>query len=115
MPISVREDRELDEKVINKPARYAINYEVNMDPILRNHWIAGASIQIIDRERKEVIAEKTWFIFEKGLGGKGGGRIPWLFAIACDDPVSPRLLITQAFLISVEIPSVVYSISRTIP
>ena len=87
---SVREDRELDEKVITKPARYAINYEVNMDPILRNHWIAGASIQIIDRERKEVIAEKTWFIFEKGLGGKGGGRMPWLFAIACHDPVSPR-------------------------
>ena len=80
-----------NEGIVKNPARYAVTYEVNVDPALRKHWVAGASIQIIDRERKEVIAEKTWFAFEKGLGGTGGARTPWLFAVACYSPDSPRV------------------------
>ena len=88
---SGRKNHLQNEGIVKNPARYAVTYEVNVDPALRKHWVAGASIQIIDRERKEVIAEKTWFAFEKGLGGTGGARTPWLFAVACYSPDSPRV------------------------
>ena len=88
---SGRKNHLQNEGIVKNPARYAVTYEVNVDPALRKHWVAGASIQIIDRERKEVIAEKTWFAFEKGLGGTGGARMPWLFAVACYSPDSPRV------------------------
>ncbi len=65
------------------PARYAVTFENNIDPKLRRHWVAGATIQIIDRQTDEVIAEKTIYAFEKGLGGTGGARMPWAFAVRC--------------------------------
>ena len=46
--------------------------------------MAGATIRVIDRQTDEVIAEKTTYAFEKGLGGTGGARMPWLFAILCN-------------------------------
>ena len=45
--------------------------------------MAGATIRIIDRQTDEVIAEKTIYAFEKGLGGTGGARMPWAFAVRC--------------------------------
>ena len=65
------------------PARYAVTFENNVDPKLRRHWVAGATIRIIDRQTDEVIAEKTIYAFEKGLGGTGGARTPWRFAVRC--------------------------------
>ena len=65
------------------PARYAVTFEHHLDPELRKHWVAGATIQIIDRQTNEVIAEKVTYAFEKGLGGLGGHRMPWNFAILC--------------------------------
>ena len=65
------------------PARYAVTFENNVDPKLRRHWVAGATIWIIDRKTDEVIAEKTIYAFEKGLGGTGGARTPWLAADRC--------------------------------
>ena len=67
------------------PARYAVTFENNVDPKLRRHWVAGATIRIIDRQTDEVIAEKTTYAFEKGLGGTGGARMPWAFAISCEN------------------------------
>ena len=67
-----------------QPARYAVTFENNVDPKLRRHWVAGATIRVIDRQTDEVIAEKTTYAFEKGLGGTGGARMPWLFAILCN-------------------------------
>ena len=46
--------------------------------------MAGATIRIIDHQTNEVIAEKTIYAFEKGLGGTGGARMPWKFAILCN-------------------------------
>ena len=66
------------------PARYAVTFENNVDPKLRRHWVAGATIRIIDRQTDEVIAEKITYAFEKGLGGTGGARMPWAFAILCN-------------------------------
>ena len=66
------------------PARYAVTFENNVDPKLRRHWVAGATIRVIDRQTDEVIAEKTTYAFEKGLGGTGGARMPWAFAILCN-------------------------------
>ena len=81
------------------PARYAVTFENNVDPKLRRHWVAGATIRIIDRQTDEVIAEKTTYAFEKGLGGTGGARMPWKFAILCNkerltssDPLSDFVL-----------------------
>ena len=66
------------------PARYAVTFEHNVDPKLRRHWVAGATIRIIDRQTDKVIAEKITYAFEKGLGSTGGARMPWLFAISCN-------------------------------
>ena len=66
------------------PARYAVTFENNVDPKLRRHWVAGATVRVIDRQTDEVIAEKTIYAFEKGLGGTGGARMPWKFAILCN-------------------------------
>lgn len=65
------------------PARYAVTFENNVDSKLRRHWVAGATIRIIDRQTDEVIAEKTIYAFEKGLGSTGGARMPWAFAVRC--------------------------------
>ena len=65
------------------PARYAVTFENNVDPKLRRHWVAGATIRVIDRKTNEIIAEKTIYAFEKGLGGTGGARMPWAFAVRC--------------------------------
>lgn len=45
--------------------------------------MAGATIRVIDRKTNEIIAEKTIYAFEKGLGGTGGARMPWRFAVRC--------------------------------
>ncbi|UBQ55263.1 hypothetical protein [Alysiella filiformis] len=79
------------------PSRYAVNFEHNIDPKLRKHWVAGVTIQIIDRKNNEIIAEKIIYAFEKGLGSKGGGRMPWAFAITCEnkdtsDNILPRFV-----------------------
>ncbi len=63
---------------------------MDINPELRKHWVAGASIQIIDRQNNEVIAEKKWFVFERGLGSRGGARSPWAFAVACWSPDTPK-------------------------
>ena len=67
------------------PARYAVTFENNVDPKLRRHWVAGATVRVIDRQTNEIIAEKTIYAFEKGLGGTGGARTPWRFAISCEN------------------------------
>ncbi|HEZ8017284.1 TPA: hypothetical protein WHF49_000417 [Neisseria meningitidis] len=46
--------------------------------------MAGATIRIIDRQTDEVIAKKTIYVFEKGLDGTSGARMPWKFAILCN-------------------------------
>lgn len=65
------------------PARYAIDYLNNINPQYRQHWVAGTTIRIIDRQTKEVMAEKEIYAFEEALGAMGTGRSPWLLATTC--------------------------------
>ena len=66
-----------------KPARYAITYENNVDPALRQYWIAGTTIRILDRQTNELLAEKIIFAFEEGLGSTAGARQPWAKRTVC--------------------------------
>lgn len=74
-------DEERDGVIKNPsdPARYAVTYENNVDPELRKHWVAGVTIKIIDRQTNELLAEKTIFTFEPGLGSTVTGIQPWTY------------------------------------
>ncbi|MBR5940281.1 MAG: hypothetical protein IKZ88_03410 [Neisseriaceae bacterium] len=74
---SVDEERDGVIKNPSDPARYAVTYENNVNPELRKHWVAGVTIKIIDRQTDELLAEKTIFSFESGLGSKATGRSHW--------------------------------------
>ena len=80
-------DEERDGVIKNPsdPARYAVTYENNVDPELRKHWVAGTTIKIIDRLPDELLAEKTIFTFEPGLGSRATARQPWENAVHCPE------------------------------
>ena len=81
----VKEERDEVIKNPNDPARYAVTYENNIDPELRKHWVAGITIKIIDRQTNELLAEKTIFSFEPGLGSRATARYPWENAVHCPE------------------------------
>jgi hypothetical protein len=64
-------------------SRYAVSFINDVNPEDRNNWVAGTTIRVTDLQTKEVMAEKTTFSFEPGLGSTGGFRSPWGFAISC--------------------------------
>ena len=66
-----------------KLARYAVSFRNIEDPVGRAHWVAGLVVTITDTSNGEVIAEKTWYSFEPGLGSTAGARTPWGFAYQC--------------------------------
>ena len=80
-----RRDKDVPIKNPSNSARYAVTYENNVDPELRKHWVAGITIKIIDRQTDELLAEKTIFSFEPGLGSKATGRDPWGNAKHCPE------------------------------
>ncbi len=85
------------------PARYAITYSNNVDPALRKYWVAGTTIQIIDQQTNELLAEKTVFIFDSGGGDTYGGGSPWrrtATKICPDEPFEPHRK-TNAFVAKV--------------
>jgi hypothetical protein len=76
------------------PPRYGITYEENVDPELRKHWVAGTTLKVLDLKTNEVMAEKTYYVFETGLGSKAGFRSPWGLAASCERLLgAPRLLV----------------------
>ncbi len=69
-----------------KPSRYAVTYETKVNPNERKYWIASAVIKIIDTKDNSLLAEKTIYVFDHGLGsGVRGtsGRQPWTHAKKC--------------------------------
>lgn len=73
-------------KYNGKPARYAITYDAPVIPDERKYWIAGATIKIIDTKDNSLIAEKTMFLFDYGLGSRGSDdRQPWSLAKNCPE------------------------------
>lgn len=60
--------------------RYGITYEDISTREERDYWIAGSSLRVIDLQTNEVMAERIGYMMDRGQGGRGGGRSPWLFA-----------------------------------
>lgn len=71
------------ERLSGEASRYAISYRNLIDPKDRAYWIAGTTVVITDTKTKELVAEKTWYSFEPGMGSRAGQRQPWRFAISC--------------------------------
>ncbi len=79
-------DVEIISENISNPARYAVTYETKVDPNERKYWIAGTTIKIIDTKDNSLLAEKTIYVFDHGLGAgaeRKSGRQPWSLAIRC--------------------------------
>jgi hypothetical protein len=71
-------------EVSNPKALYGVTYEDISTREDRESWIAGGLLKVVDVKTNEVIAERTGFIFDRGLGDTTGGRGPWEAAIACN-------------------------------
>ena len=67
------------------PARYTLILEKNVDTELRKHWIAGATIKIIDRQTNELLAEKSIFAFDPLQGATSDRGAPWSRADTCQE------------------------------
>lgn len=69
--------------------RYSARYGITWDDIStsedRDHWIAGGSVNVIDLQTNQVIAERTGYMMDRGLGSTAGFRTPWAYArdVAC--------------------------------
>ncbi len=71
-------DRVLLQKVPSQGPRlrYAIDFENNVDPELRKHWIAGTTVQVVDLQLNEVIGQQTIWSWDQGFGNTNQ-RSPW--------------------------------------
>jgi hypothetical protein len=68
---------------VGKVANFSIDYEDISTQTDREHWIAGGRLQITDMNTKQLVAERTGYIFDRGLGNVDGGRGPWEAAVPC--------------------------------
>ncbi len=57
--------------------RYEINISFDVDPVKREHWIAGAEVTVFDRENGEMIATLRRYIMDPGQGNQENGRSTW--------------------------------------
>ena len=81
-----RIDNESDVQIIPKSyARYAVTFETDVNPELRKYWVAGVTFKILDLQTNEILAEKTRFVFDHGLGSTATARLPWEQATACNN------------------------------
>jgi hypothetical protein len=61
-------------------AKYAVTWiDVSTDEDRKN-WIAGGRISILDRITNEIVAERTGYLMDSGLGNTAGSRSPWSWA-----------------------------------
>ncbi|KAB2919886.1 MAG: hypothetical protein F9K30_16800 [Dechloromonas sp.] len=71
----------LDKVPAPDPApRYGVTYDDISTREERDYWIAGSSLRVIDLKTSEVMAERIGYMIDRGQGGTGGGRAPWLLA-----------------------------------
>lgn len=73
----------ISEALVGKPARYAVGFTTSDHPEDRKHWVAGVTITVSDTKTEELIAKRTSYSLEPGLGNTEGGRSPWGFAVTC--------------------------------
>jgi hypothetical protein len=84
-----------------QPSRYAVTFEDLTTPEERALWIAGGAIKVVDLQTNEVVAERSGYMMDRGLGAKGGFRQPWANARewSCPRPTSTRDFVEQALKI----------------
>ena len=78
------------EPIIHSGTRYALDYEDIVDPVDRQHWIAGTTLKVIDKQSGEVMATLTKFVWDPGFGVSTTGRWPWQHADGRSDRNCPR-------------------------
>jgi len=84
--------RPLNKTIVTKrKARYGVLTEDLSTPQDRQNWIAASRIKVVDLESKEIVAERTGYIFDRGLGSTDRGRLPWAFAAYAACPAFPKL------------------------
>ena len=74
---------QINKKMVNKPARYAVTFD---NPIIqedRNRWIATTIVTILDTETNTILAKKQWYSFEETRGQRYLEPTQWLGAIVC--------------------------------
>lgn len=74
---------QMNKKMVNKPARYAVTFD---NPIIqedRNRWIATTIVTILDTETNTILAKKQWYSFEETRGQRYLAPTQWLGAIVC--------------------------------
>jgi len=69
-------------QIKDKSSRYAVEYHPIVNSIDRKYWVAGLTINIYDTNTNSLMASKTWYSIEPGLGNSNQ-RIPWYFAQIC--------------------------------
>ena len=79
-------------------ARYAVSYVNHIDPDDRKKWIAGTTVFITDTLSKEKIAEKTWYVVDRGQGSTAGFRAPWGYAQMCPNESGHGMYATRFFV-----------------
>jgi hypothetical protein len=73
----------VSEPIKGAAARYAVGFTQAGDPDDRKQWVAGVVITVSDIKTGELLAQRTSYAFEPGLGDTSGGRSPWGFAVSC--------------------------------
>jgi hypothetical protein len=67
------------------PARYAVSFVNLIDSEDRKMWVAGTTVNVVDTQTSEVLAQATWYSFEPGQGSTASYRQPWRFARSCPE------------------------------
>jgi len=71
----------LQATVFKEPSpQYAITFEDNIELALRQHWIAGTTVKVIDTKSNEVIGQQSFWNWDSGFGSTNQ-RSPWQVAV----------------------------------
>lgn len=86
-------------------ARYGITWDDLSTREDREHWIAGSSLQAIDLQTNEVIAERVGYMLDRGLGQQPEYRSVWSQAQRTACPTITSETTTYTFATKVIQPS----------
>ncbi len=69
-------------------ARYEVRYQNIDDPEGRAQWIAGANVEVIDRQTQEVLGRFVHYNFAPSFGSNPGGyNMAWRNTHECPKPL----------------------------
>ena len=68
------------ENSIKNIAQYGVRWEDISTNEDRQNWIAGGSLTVVDLRNGEVLAERSGYLMDPGLGSTASARTPWSWA-----------------------------------